>query len=159
MKRKSPGIVLLLIAATALTAQAAGGAHVAGVDPASGENRTVALDGRLTHLVFFATWCPPCRGEFATLHDLEARWEPDGYNLVLVAIDQREDVARLARFIGDEHPPGQLLFDRGGTLQERFGIEAVPGHVLLGPGGAELFRASSLDEGVAAAVEQHVGSR
>ncbi len=151
-------IALVLIAATVMTA-AGGTAPLSAIDPASGGSRTVALDGRLTHVVFFATWCPPCMGELAALRDLEARWEPDGYRLVLVAIDRREDEARLARFIAEELPPGLVLFDRGGALQKRFRIDTVPGHVLLGAGGAELFRASSLDEGVAAAVVQRLGSR
>ncbi|MBD3866798.1 MAG: TlpA family protein disulfide reductase [Acidobacteria bacterium] len=152
-------IVLPLIAVIAVSAVALAGAPLAGVDPASGEDRTVAVDGPLTHVVFFATWCPPCLAEFAALRDLEARWKPDGYRLVLVAIDQRENQARIARFLDDELPPGEVLFDRGGALQARFRLETVPGHILLGAGGDEMLRASSLDEGVAAAVERHLGSR
>ena len=159
MKRRTARIALMLIVATAATASFGGGASLSGIDPLTGGNRTVELDGRLTHVVFFATWCPPCLAEFASLRDLEARWEPDGYRLVLVAIDRRETEDRLARFIGDESPPGLVLFDRGAGLQDRFRVDAVPGHILLGPGGAELFRASSLDEGVETAVETHLGSR
>ena len=159
MNRTTARIALMLIVATVATAASGGGVSLSGIDPLTGGNRTLELDRRLTHVVFFATWCPACLAEFATLRDLEARWEPDGYRLVLVAIDRRETGDRLARFIGDERPPGLVLFDRGGGLQNRFRVDAVPGHILLGPGGAELFRASSLDEGVATAVEGHIGSR
>ena len=159
MNMKLVRLILPLIAVAGLSAAAVGGAPLSGVDPASGADRTVKLDGPLTHVVFFATWCPPCLGEFPALRDLEARWKPDGYRLVLVAIDQRETRERIARLVGDELPPGQVLFDRGGVLQGRYRIESVPGHLLLDSGGAELFRASSLDEGVAAAVERHLGSR
>ena len=159
MNRRPQGIVLSWIAVLVVSAAALAGPPLSGVDPVSGEARTVALEGGVTHVVFFATWCPPCLAELAAVRDLEARWEPDGYRLVLVAIDQRETVVRIARFIADESPPGQILFDRGAVLQARFRIETVPGHILLDASGDELFRASSLDEGVAAAVERHLGSR
>ena len=159
MNRKTARIALMLMAAVAATVSSAAGVSLSGIDPVTGVSRTLELDQRLIHVVFFATWCPPCLAEFAALRDLEARWAPDGYHLVLVAIDLRETGDRIARFIGDERPPGLVLFDKGGGLQNRFRVEAVPGHILLGPGGAELFRASSLDEGVATAVEEHIGSR
>ena len=158
MKRNLAALFLLSAVIAGATAEAAA-EPLAGIDPVTGNELVLEADGRLTHLVFFATWCPPCLAEFRALADLEARWQPDGYRLVLVAIPQREDAARLARFISDELPPGQVLFDRTGALQSRFGIEAVPGHVLLGADGAERFRASSLDEGVIAAVRQQFGSR
>lgn len=151
MNRNRFRIALPLIAVLAVATTVVWAAPLAGIDPASGEGRTVAVDGPLTHVVFFATWCPPCLAEFDALRDLEARWKPDGYRLVLVAINQRETEPRIARFITDEQPPGQVLFDRGGTLQARFGLKTVPGHILLGASGQELSRASSLDEGVAAA--------
>ena len=158
MNRKTAWIALMLMAAVAATVSSAA-VSLSGIDPVTGESRTLELDQRLTHVVFFATWCPPCLAELAALRDLEARWAPDGYRLVLVAIDLRETGDRIARFISDERPPGLVLFDAGGGLQNRFRVEAVPGHILLGPGGAELFRASSLDEGVGTAVEEHIGSR
>jgi len=159
MNRNRFRIALPLIAVLAVVTTAVLAAPLAGIDPASGKGRTVAVDGPLTHVVFFATWCPPCLAELPAVRDLEARWEPDGYRLVLVAIDQRETEVRIARFIADESPPGQILFDRGAVLQARFRIETVPGHILLDAAGDELFRASSLDEGVADAVERHLGSR
>lgn len=158
MKRK-PAALFLLFTVLAVSPAATAAEPLTGIDPVSGNKLVVEPDGPLTHLVFFATWCPPCLAEFRALADLEARWQPDGYRLVLVAIPQREDAARLARFMSDESPPGQILFDRTGALQSRFGIDAVPGHVLLGPDGAERFRAGSLDEGVIAAVRQQFGSR
>lgn len=160
MKRRTARIALMLmIMATVATVSSGGGGSLSGIDPQTGANRNVELDRQLTHVVFFAAWCPPCLAEFASLRDLEARWEPDGYRLVLVAIDRRETEDRIARFIDDESPPGLVLFDRGAGLQDRFRVDAVPGHILLGPGGAELLRASSLDEGVETAVEGHFGSR
>jgi len=53
-------------------------------DPVKGTVVEVKGGARLTHLVFFATWCPPCLAEMARLQELEATWGRQGYRLVLV---------------------------------------------------------------------------
>ena len=109
-------------------------------DPTSGASVKLEPVSVLTHLVFFATWCPPCRDELPRLAEIEARWSDRGYRLIVVAVQSRHDRERLARFVADEAPPGRLLFDATGRAQEVWRAESLPTHVLLDAEGREILR-------------------
>ncbi len=157
MKNCSSTVALLivLIAATA-TASAA---ELVGVDPVSGQQQTLDLDQPLTHLIFFATWCPPCLEEIPELTDLEARWEPEGYRQIWIAINQRQALSRVQRFLSGTDLRGSILYDSDGSLQKRFQIGSVPRHVLLDHDGRKVLSAGSLGEGVVEMVEQKLANR
>jgi thiol-disulfide isomerase/thioredoxin len=128
-------------------------------DPVKGTVVTVKEGARLTHLVFFATWCPPCLAEMARLQELEASWGRQGYRLVLVAVQTRQTAERLRTFVEGESPPGQVLLDADGSVQRAAGVADLPAHLLLGPDGTIVFRAGSLADGVVPEVEKRLGVR
>lgn len=43
---------------------------------------------------FWATWCPPCRGEMAELNTLHHRLAPQGIRLLGISIDQDSNLVR-----------------------------------------------------------------
>jgi thiol-disulfide isomerase/thioredoxin len=148
--------VVLLIALVA-TGPAAVGAEIASLaDPVSGEEVTVRSGG-LLHLVFFATWCPPCLEEFPGLADLEARWQDDGYDLVLVAVPTRQTTERLRELIASRRPPGRVLFDATGTVTADLMVRDVPTHILLDAEGREIARAGALEDGVVQRIRETLG--
>ena len=106
------------------------------------------------HLVFFATWCPPCVAELPALADLEARFGSSGYRLILVAVPVRQTKERLTNFLKDTKPPGELLFDSTGSAQDSLGVDRLPGHVLVGATGAVLYRSASLDDAFRTEIEK-----
>lgn len=126
-------------------------------DVATGTERPVVAAGsRLTHVVFLATWCPPCLEELQDLADAAARYEDDGYQVVLVAVSSRQDPDKLKRFAAGRDLPGRLMFDASGRAQRALGVDAVPTHVLLASDGSEVARASSLRDGVLARVAAYL---
>lgn len=125
------------------------------VDPRSGAPARVEA-GAVTHLAFFATWCPECLEELSELAEIEARWKSRGYRLVLVAVRHRQDAERLMRFAGDTRPPGRLLWDREGRVAERFGVGTLPIHILVGRDGDERGRFEAAGPALAAAIEAAV---
>ena len=104
-------------------------------DPVKGTTVDVAAGARLTHLVFFATWCPPCLAEMQRLQELEQTWGRQGYRLVLVAVETRQTPERLRGFIERESPPGQVLLDADGSVQRAAGVSNLPAHLLVAPDG------------------------
>jgi thiol-disulfide isomerase/thioredoxin len=127
-------------------------------DPARGTTVEVGAGAGVTHLVLFATWCPPCVAELERLRELEARYRDRGYDLVIVAVRTRQDTDRLARYVQDEAPPGRLLFDAAGQAEAALGGE-LPTHVLLDSAGREIARAGDLGPDVEAAVERALAGR
>jgi len=65
---------------------------------------------------FWATWCAPCRREIPLLNQLQQQRESEGFQVVGVAVDFREDVVRYAHEIGIGYP---IL------IGEQDGLEAV----------------------------------
>ena len=53
---------------------------------------------------FWATWCGPCRREIPLLRELQKQHGPEGFQIVGVAVDIREDVVKYAKDMGIDYP-------------------------------------------------------
>jgi peroxiredoxin len=135
-----PIVLILTPAAAPLDAAA-----VSLIEPTTGNSVSVEPGSTALHLVFFATWCPECVDELTRLGEIEARWESQGYRLVLVAISTRHTADRLAAFAAAKRPPGRLLFDAEGRAADAWKAKRLPTHVLLDADGREVARSGSLD--------------
>ncbi|HEY0683913.1 MAG TPA: TlpA disulfide reductase family protein [Steroidobacter sp.] len=65
---------------------------------------------------FWATWCAPCRREIPLLNKIQSEHGAEGFQVVGVAVDFREDVLKYAKEIGIQYP---LL------IGEQDGMDAV----------------------------------
>jgi thiol-disulfide isomerase/thioredoxin len=73
---------------------------------------------------FWATWCAPCRKEIPFLKELQHERGKDGFQLVGVAVDVREDVLKYADKIGIDYP---LLMGEQDAFDavSKFGLEST----------------------------------
>ncbi len=149
-RRTLPALALVLLCFGAALAAPAAQLQ----DPETGRPIALPVGAKALHLVFFATWCPMCIDELTDLSELEARWSGEGYRLVIVAVRTRHDAARLAEFIADERPPGRLLFDFEGAMEQRWGARRLPTHVVLDANGKEVARSNALGPQIEAALER-----
>ena len=80
--------------------------------------------GKSLIINFWATWCTPCRREIPLLMSLQEQYANDGFQLVGIAIDFREDVLKYAEATHINYP--LLIGEQDGlNAVDSFGIEAV----------------------------------
>ena len=77
-----------------------------------------AFKGKVIFLNFWATWCGPCKAEIPVLVDLHRQYQPQGFEVVGIVVD--DDFSR-ARPFASQHRMTYTVLD--GT--ERRDLEAV----------------------------------
>jgi thiol-disulfide isomerase/thioredoxin len=83
----------------------------------SGTPRSIrSWPGKSMIVNFWATWCAPCRREIPLLRELQQQHGGEGFQIVGVAVDVREDVVKYAQEIGIDYPV---------LIGEQDGLDAV----------------------------------
>lgn len=126
------------------------------IDPVTGAAVTLDPSEGPMHVVFIATWCRPCMEQIPKLVDLEDRWKPDGYRLILVAVETRQSADRLRELLAQGPLPGRLLFDAKGAVAAAFGAATIPAQALVDRSGQIVARAGALDAEFKQSVERLV---
>src|SRR5581483_4933472 len=90
-----------------------------------------ALSGKVTLVVFWASWCGTCQEELPKVHDLQERMK--GKPFQAVAIGFKDSEANIRKYVGS-HPKlfsFPVLYDAGDQVARRFGANFTPTLFLL----------------------------
>ena len=103
-----------------------------------GRLRLSDLRGRVTLLVFWATWCPPCLEEIPALEALNRQLS--GRPVELVTVSQDEGWEPVRALFGARSPGLRVALDPGGSLANGYGTEKLPEAYVIGRRGRLLAR-------------------
>jgi peroxiredoxin len=97
---------------------------------ADGENiRLSEYRGQVVLINFWASWCGPCRQEMPHLDDLHQKYEPLGFTVFGVNVEQDRKMAdKVLRDIPVTFP---ILFDDSNQVSELYDVDAMPATVLV----------------------------
>ena len=94
--------------------------------------KQVSLDsfkGKTVVLNFWATWCPPCRGEMPEFDELHKEFQKTG-EAVLLAVNltdgRRETPERVAEFLKETGYTMTVLLDEKQEAASFFGVRYIP---------------------------------
>lgn len=90
----------------------------------------LARGRKATVLVFWATWCLPCRVELPLLQGLQSRYSDRDLGLFLIS---GESPDRSLRYLRSEGITLTALTDVEDSVRRWVGVEAIPTAVLLEP--------------------------
>lgn len=94
--------------------------------------------GQTVILNFWATWCPPCRGEMPEFNELNQELKKSG-EAVLLAINltdgRRETKAKVAQFLKSNEYDLRVLLDPEFAATEIFSVRGIPTTVVIDSGG------------------------
>lgn len=86
--------------------------------------KDVTSQNKVTLVNFWATWCPPCRGEIPELIKLYKKYS--GQKLALVAIDLQEDPAQVKAFARRNGINFTVLVDNNGMVGNQYRVSGIP---------------------------------
>lgn len=129
-----------LACAALLLVTACGGSHHSGqaapkVTASGGPTLTgrevsiTALHGHPVVLVFWGTWCGPCRDEQPALNGMYAKWSPRGVDFL--GIDLRDSTRQALAFQSQLEVPYASIADSDATLAFTYRIPSAPAIVFL----------------------------
>jgi len=123
-------VLLLAIAPLAVALTGSGQAANFTLKSADGENiRLSEYRGQVVLINFWASWCGPCRQEMPHLDDIHRKYEPMGFTVFGVNVEQDRTMAdKVLRDIPVTFP---ILFDDNNLVSELYDVDAMPATVLV----------------------------
>jgi len=150
---KAPATVDALLKSVGLSQPAMGGAPDFNLlDPNGSPVSLSGYRGKLVLLNFWATWCGPCREEMPSMEQLNRNF--GGQGLAVLAINQRENAARVNKFMKSNGLNFTALMDTTGRVAGYYRVYGIPVSYLIdGKGQAIGMKSGPMDWGAPKVVE------
>ena len=99
------------------------------------------LKGKFVLIVFWATWCGPCKSEIPGLIEMYKQYHDKGFEIIGISLDH--DLNTFKEFLRSNEIKWPQYFDGKGwnnKISSRFGINSIPSTVLIDKDGIVLKR-------------------
>ena len=95
--------------------------------------------GKALLINFWATWCPPCLAEMASMDRLQKLLKGAPFGILAIAMNQTVD--EITTYHKDTPLSFPLLADPDGLVTQSFGVNGLPTSFLCDHSGRQIFRA------------------
>ena len=96
----------------------------------SGKNLKLSeMTGNVVLINFWASWCGPCRQEMPLLNDLHNKYEPLGFTVLGVNVEEQSEAA--LGFINDYPVDFPVLLDNKNKVSKLYNVVAMPTTVVV----------------------------
>ncbi len=104
-----------------------------------GNKRSLSsFKGKVVFLNFWATWCPPCRAEIASMEKLYKRLK--GKGLEIIGVDLQEDKKLVRDFVNEYKMTYTVLLDTTGRVGQIYGARSIPTSYIIDRNGMIMAR-------------------
>lgn len=113
-------------------------------------------NGRVVHVVFWATWCFPCIEEIPHLREAYAKYRERGLEVLGIVMNINQTREGVRSFMEDYEINYPILWDDG-QIAQRYNVSQIPQNFLIGKDGIILHSGSSLPSDYHAVLEKMLG--
>lgn len=98
----------------------------------NGDTHTLSdYKGKTVFLNFWATWCPPCRGEMPDIQALYERYGSNQDDVIVLGVagpnqGQEGSVEHITEFLSENQYTFPVVMDENGSMQAQYGVYAFP---------------------------------
>ena len=137
--------VLLVLSATS----ALGAEDPTTISLADTEGKTIRLPdlmtGKPSLLVFWATWCGPCRAEIPRITEAHRRFSDDGLAVLAINPGIRDSLTNVRRYGERFQLKYPVYFDSNQATRSAFNLIGTPTIILFDADGKEIQRGETID--------------
>ena len=130
LSRVLPGLLLACVLGSAGAAPASGPAPDFTLKSLSGNNMKLSeMAGEVVLINFWASWCGPCREEMPLLNALHNKYQPLGFTVLGINVEEQVDSAR--GFLRDFPVDFPVLLDHNNQVSQLYEVVAMPTTIVV----------------------------
>ncbi len=104
------------------------------------EHKLSDYRGKTVFLNFWATWCPPCRGEMPHIEDLYKEYGQNSKDVIILGVaspnvGKEGDKQYIEDFLKENKYTFPVVFDDGGMLSYQYGFTSLPSTLIIDENG------------------------
>ena len=100
------------------------------------EHKLSDYRGKKIFLNFWATWCPPCRGEMPHIEELYKEYKENSKDVIILGVaspnvGKEGDQQYIEDFLKENNYTFPVVFDDGGMLSYQYGFTSLPSTLII----------------------------
>ena len=95
------------------------------------------LEGKVTLIDFWASWCAPCKAAFPEMDKLQTEYGSKGFQIIAISVDQNE--GHMRRFLDKQKPGFATPHDANQSVVSKAGIKVMPSSFMVDKNGVIRF--------------------
>jgi len=133
--------ISLLAACSGGSQPAAPGGKFETLDMPAVERHFAANKGKVTLVMFWATWCPACKTEMPVLEQLRAKYPLEQLDVMAISVDDTEQV--MAEYLKSQ-PTSVSVYLSKAEVGSDFGVKSIPALYVLDKNGQVAFNSAGV---------------
>jgi len=110
--------------------------------------RNLTVNGKITVITFWATWCSPCKKDLSNYAELYDEWQKKyDVQVLAISIDDARNTAKVKAYVNGVNWPFEVLLDPNEDMKRSMNFQTVPFSMLVDQKGNVVYRHNSYVEG------------
>ena len=114
------------------------------------------LNNDATIVLFWATWCLPCKKEFTEIQKLQKKYPDKSINVITISKDTPRSLAKVKSFVKSHSYKFTYLIDPSGEVCSKLLINAIPHSFLIDKKGKVFYSRSGYRKGDETKLEKEI---